>query len=338
MLPDKYRSFEDLKAIVAGNIPEGVALEYKSSDVLTKCQDDTLCKIVSAFANSAGGQFVIGIALKGGKLTLDGGIPSPSHYRDRIYQIVNARTSPPIESFEVFEIFDGDRVYHVVDVPVSPKAPHQFRHQYYKRRGSHSDPMEHYEIEDVRNRPKGSRVPLSVDLVTRQEILLLLRVRNDDPTESIKNATFGIDANFKWESGGARSLVDRGLKALRPGVELFYHLDSANSVLAQSDEPELVVRVGYEFGGRTTHDTFVFHVGDFKSSAVVHSDLSVTMGKLTDKVSALVNELNKLRQQNSSVLRMVDGSGLRLSHRTLEALRNQNAKYDPTEFDSAIVC
>jgi hypothetical protein len=56
-----YRTLEDLRNIVLNGIPEGVVLEYKAASALDRGNFSHLCKAVTAFANSAGGQFIIGI-------------------------------------------------------------------------------------------------------------------------------------------------------------------------------------------------------------------------------------------------------------------------------------
>lgn len=330
----RYRSLEDIGGIAANAIPEGVTLEYKASDVVTKRQFPIICKAVTAFANSAGGQLVLGIKANGDQLSLDGGAAPPS-YRDWIFKIVNSNTSPPVESFEVFEIMDGSRLYYVIDVPRSEKAPHQFNGLYYKRRGSHSEPMEHYEIEDVRNRPKGESSPLRIDIATRQEIMLLLHLRNDHLTESLTNLKFVIDANFKLDRSGIQSLTERGLRGLRPRAELYFHLDIANSILQGAKEPEMTVHAEYEVAGRRVQETFLFFLGDYNGSAIVRSDELDALKRLTDKVDKVVSELENMRRDNARLHRIMDGSGLRLSHRTLGALLDKGNKQNPAEYDWA---
>lgn len=331
----KYRTLEAIRGIATNQIPEGVSLEYKASKVIAKNRSDALCKTVTAFANSAGGQFVIGIEAKDGVATgLDGGVPLPSQ-RDRIHQIVNARTSPPIENFEVFEIVDAGGVYYVIDVPASPNAPHQFDYVYYKRRGPHSEPMEHYEVEDVRNRPKGEVLPLRLELDTRQGILLLLRVRNEHQRESVTNVRFTINANFKTEIPALTKLSTRGLRGLRPSFELFFGLGSANDIFDQIKDPEMTVRVRYEFAERIVSDVFNFFIGDLSGSLVIRSEEEEWIKNLTREVSNLVSEMKRTREAYQPILGMIDGSGLRLSSRTLAAFDRIPKGLNPREYKSA---
>jgi predicted HTH transcriptional regulator len=61
---DSYASLNDVHAIVANQMPEGMNLEYKGSDILINRDANTVCKTVSALANSAGGTFILGIEMK----------------------------------------------------------------------------------------------------------------------------------------------------------------------------------------------------------------------------------------------------------------------------------
>ena len=331
-----YRKLDDLRSIVANRIPEGVSLEYKASEVFTKNRVPNLCKTVTAFANSAGGQFIVGIDENDHvPIKLDGGVPGPSR-RDWVHQVVSANTFPPVESFEVFEISDAGSIYYVIDVPASSKAPHQYDGRYYKRRGPHSEVMEHYEIEDVRGRAKGQQLPLLVELITAHDVLLLLQVRNCHPTESLFNLKFSLEGNFNLDKrGGVDRLCDRGLRSLRPMATLSFHLDSAITILQQSPEAELTVRVEYSFAERVITDTFVLFIGDLMSSAILRSEEVEAVRKLTDKLGEAVRELQEIRRASEPLLQMVDGSGLRLSHRTISSLKNQKQRFDPTEFSAA---
>ena len=98
---------------------------------------------------------------------IDGVFSGPSK-RDWIYQIINGGTFPAVEVVEIREFQTTTGTIYVIEVPPSPQAPHQSNdRKYYKRRGSHSEVMEHYEIEDVRNRPKRALMPLRAELHTQ---------------------------------------------------------------------------------------------------------------------------------------------------------------------------
>ncbi len=332
MVSTKFRTLQDIQSIVNNRVPEGVSLEYKASEIVAKRRIPALGKTAAAFANSAGGQFVIGVECEDNEpVRLDGGAPLPSQ-RDWIYQIVNSRTSPPLENFEVFEILNGSTAYYVIDVPVSAKAPHQFDHMYYKRRGPHSEPMEHYEIEDVRNRPKGDMRPLRLEISPLDEVLLLLTIRNDHPTDELTDLKFEFDANFNLDRKGIEGLAKRGLRGLHAASQISFHLDSATSILKDAPDAKLTAIAEYDFRGTRLKESFTLHIGDLLGSAIVRSDVIDAMQKLIQKVGDLAAEFARTRQENAPLLRMVDATGLRLSYRTLAALKDKRVQYDPADF------
>jgi hypothetical protein len=224
---------------------------------------------VTALANSVGGYFIIGIeAPVGGPLKLDGGISGPSKL-DWIYKTINANTFPAVESVNVVEIPDAGGMYYVISTPASIHAPHQSKdHRYYKRRGSHSEPMEHYEIEDVRNRPKLAQAPLRIGLFT-EDTLAFLRLRNDSSEGIVKNLKCRIEANFEFERDAIASLCQRGLRELRPEVERYFLLDTVPTMLQANSEAELHVHVDYEFRERPVYDSASFFMTDLMDSAIV---------------------------------------------------------------------
>jgi hypothetical protein len=196
MAANPYTSLDDVRAIITDEMPEGVSLEYKRSAIITERDVNALCKTVTALANSAGGQFILGIESHAGKpVRLDGGVPGPSR-RDWIHKVINASTFPAVESVDVFELSDPTGSYYAIDVPASHQAPHQSNdRRYYKRRGSHSEPMEHYEIEDIRNRPKRPLAPLRMALFTEGH-LAYIHFRNEHASDAVKDIQCEFAPNF----------------------------------------------------------------------------------------------------------------------------------------------
>src|SRR5690606_1106940 len=102
---------------------------------------------------------------------------------DWLHRAISSGTFPAVETANVTEINIETGRYYVITVEVSPKAPHQSQdHRYYKRRGSHSDPMEHYEVEDIRNRPKSKALPLEIVLFPEGQ-LVSFKLRNISDSE-----------------------------------------------------------------------------------------------------------------------------------------------------------
>src|SRR5439155_1272091 len=95
----KLETKADLQRLVDDNIQESLTLDYKDSAALAK--DDRsrneLCKDVSAFANSAGGQIIYGIPEKNRKpQPLDSGVPNDQITREWIEQVIDSQVQPRI--------------------------------------------------------------------------------------------------------------------------------------------------------------------------------------------------------------------------------------------------
>lgn len=328
-----YKSLDDLQGIITDSIAESVTLEYKGSNILRDRDIGAICKTVTALANSIGGHFIIGIeAPSGAPVRLDGGVSGPSKL-DWIYKIINANTFPAVESVEVLEIPDAGGIYYVVSTPASIHAPHQSKdRRYYKRQGSHSEPMEHYEIEDIRSRPKQALAPLRMELFT-EDTLAFLHFKNDSPADIVKNLKCRIDTNFKFERDGITALCQRGLRELRPQVERYFLLDTVPAMLQENAEAELHVHVNYEFRARSFIDNASFFMTDLMDSSIIKPANVKALNALGEKMDKLSRHLEQLRGDTEKLTQMVDGSGLRLSQRTLQAMKNIDQLFDPYEFD-----
>lgn len=333
MPADSYKTIDDIKSIVTNRIPEGVSLEYKSSAVISGREVNAICKAISALANSAGGYFVTGIDSNNGEPTgLDGGVTGPSRL-DWLHKIINANTFPSIESVEVTELNESTGRYYIIAVPPSPQAPHQNSDKrYYKRRGTHSEPMEHYEIEDVRNRPKRGAAPVRIGLIARNG-LAMLRLQNEHESASATDIQCKVSANVDFERDAIQSLEGRGIKEMHAQVERYFLLDSIGGMLERNNEATLEITLSYQFLGQHLQETENFYLSDFRDSVVYNSqtvDALLQIGETLNKQSQSVEDLVRAIQV---LERISDGTGLRVSHRTLDSLKEREKLFDPYEFD-----
>jgi predicted HTH transcriptional regulator len=100
----KLTTKDDLQRFITDEIPESLTLDYKASPALakdTKSRDE-LCKDVSAFANSAGGQIIYGIEEKDRKpVRIDEGSDTT---REWIEQVIDSNVQPRLEEIVVTPI------------------------------------------------------------------------------------------------------------------------------------------------------------------------------------------------------------------------------------------
>lgn len=332
-----YETMDQIRSIVTDQIPEGVSLEYKGSATLINRDANTVCKTVSALANSAGGTFIIGIEMQNlVPVRIDEGTPAPSR-RDWIYQIINGGTFPAVEAVDVREFQTPTGTIYAIEVPPSPQAPHQSNdRKYYKRRGSHSEVMEHYEIEDIRNRPKRALTPLRAELHT-QNILAYLRLTNAHETDAITDLRCEIDASFPLERDSLTMLSERGLRALLPRSELHFSLGSMMEIL-QTPEPQITFKFRYSFHEAPMVQSVIFHLADLNRTAILKSPIERVLEKLGDKLDKVTGQLEHLHRSAEALTGIVDGTGLRVSQRTLRALKDLPQMFDPREFDADGYC
>jgi hypothetical protein len=181
----RLASIADLQRLIADEIQESLTLDYKASPALAKDRTAELCKDVSAFANSAGGQIVYGIVEKDRKPAVvdDGSDLS----REWIEQVIDSNIQPRIEGLMIAPIaLATGRHAYVITIPqASARAPHQAPdHRYYKRQNFQSVPMEDYEVKDVMHRASKPELDVALAFVNTgspTQARLLVRGERCDP-------------------------------------------------------------------------------------------------------------------------------------------------------------
>jgi Putative DNA-binding domain len=165
----KISTKEDLQRLVDEEIQESLTLDYKASPSLARDDKsrDELCKDVSAFANSGGGQIIYGIVEKNRKpVKVDDGSDLS---REWIEQVIDSRVQPRLDGLVITPVPVGSgRHAYVLTIPqASGRAPHQAPDKkYYKRQNFQSAPMEDYEIRDALRRATTPELYVEVSFAT----------------------------------------------------------------------------------------------------------------------------------------------------------------------------
>jgi hypothetical protein len=153
----KLKTKSDLDRLVLDKIQESLTLEYKDARALgkTDSQRNELCKDVSAFANSAGGQIIYGIEEKGHHPTRvqdSDSIDCADITREWVEQVIDSKVHPRIQNLGIqpIDVAPG-RVAYVITIPqATTNAPHQAPdHRYYYRQNFRLVPMEDYQVRDT---------------------------------------------------------------------------------------------------------------------------------------------------------------------------------------------
>lgn len=165
----KLETKSDLERLIIDEVKESLTLDYKASGSLGKDskQRDELCKDVTAFANSAGGQIVYGIEEGENNLPIkvdDGADPAITK------QVIDSRVQPRIEGLRITPIQLAKGFSFVLTIPqAGSRAPHQAPDKkYYKRQNFQSSPMEDYEIRDTLRRATTPTLQVMLNLAGKR--------------------------------------------------------------------------------------------------------------------------------------------------------------------------
>lgn len=229
-------TYENIDALIQEGIEENLNLDYKASPALARDSKsvDEMCKDVSAFANSAGGQLIYGVAedKETRKPTdSDPGVTDDKITREWIEQVINSKVHPRISGIRTVQITNkkGGSIF-VVTIPASQIGPHQAPDKrYYKRFDLRSVAMEDYEIRDVFNRavtpelyvkpgfPNGFVQKL--EFKPHQEVsesipwLMWIGNRSKAPAEYAR-VILGLDADFVFSAHTFRNRRPRTLAGI----------------------------------------------------------------------------------------------------------------------------
>lgn len=210
----KIESKADLDRLISEGITESLTLDYKGSAALAKDSKsrDELCKDVSAFANSAGGQIVYGVEEdKNVPSKIDDGADA-SITKEWIEQVLDSRIQPRIEGLIITPIKLAKGLGFVLTISqATSRAPHQSPDKkYYKRQNFQSVPMEDYEIRDALRRATtpvlqvmlriGTNNTTRLEFAPQQEIsrpiTLTALVTNRSPQPAYSVLYLGMDIDF----------------------------------------------------------------------------------------------------------------------------------------------
>ena len=161
MKPPEQWEEKDILALVENKAEESIDLEFKSAGALARTDGHKreISKDVSAFANSAGGTIVYGVAESATKphyaesLTP---IDPKEISKEWLEQVINSTIRPRIDSLrinpvELREQSPGKYCY-VVCIPESYTAHQASDKKYYRRYNYESVPMEDYEVRQTMSR------------------------------------------------------------------------------------------------------------------------------------------------------------------------------------------
>ena len=319
-----------MQSFVDGSIGESHTLEFKRSDVIKNNQSAKITKEISAFANSAGGDIYIGLEEESTKASnLDDGSDGEDK-SDWIETIIARHIKPVLIGVEIVSEKSDTGWYYKIKVPKSADAPHQSHdNKYYKRSGTHSLPMEHYEIEDIRYRSAIEAEPLDVRITTEQSSVAVLRVENIGQlvlkNVSIKLRTvfsnaIDIPDDLKKFSEIKYSFLYRET-VHRTWLGVFHEFFSG-----KSEERLLYFDIDYETPAGVRSKTLSVDLNDYKDGLTQRALIEEQLKEIVKVLKGFAKEQKTISKNLSSISQAFEPTGMRVAHTSLKQLNENNSE------------
>lgn len=315
------KTIEDIEKFIEMKVPEDLHLDYKASPSFSNKAE--ICKDVSAFANSDGGMLIYGIKEdkkdKINPFSIDDGIDTSKFGKEWIDQILTSNIRPVLSGVEIVEIkMPENKSIMVIHVPKSFRGPHQAPDKkYYKRRNVVSEPMEHYEIEDVRNR-RQIFPPLVTMNAYLSESKVYLFIENIGK-EVAHNVKFHFSSDFSWykgQEGRFPNALKNGIKFLAPNKRITFFVGVMFSFFKENSEYDSFFDVSITYqhqqNEREFRDEIHVDLKDFLYSEMEKNylrDISDNISKLQGVISAI----SRIDDRLKNIEKIAGATGLDLS-------------------------
>ena len=334
---DIPKTVDDLKWYIANHVQESLHLEYKESKKLNNT--NTISKDVSAFANSDGGLIIYGIQEENHlPIWVDEGIDHSVFSKERLENVITSNVAPKIAGLTISRIAlsESNSVYSIA-IPKSHRGPHQDRHskKYYRRHNFKSEPMEDYEINDVRNRMETVPPLVNVDIEIKHGSLISIVVSNIGSYVA-RNVQFSFSPELHWlNNSQVPSALKNGIEVFPPGRVFKYYYQNYQEVFVENSTIPRNFAIDIEYNhcliDQPIREKFQINLEDYMDSAVVETDLYELGKKITESSNKLVAVLQKLNGPAENIRALAGPTGLDLSFTTLRNLQHILSKKEELE-------
>ena len=339
--------------MISGQVQESLHLDYKSSMALSddKVSDNKrraeIAKDVSSFAISDGGIIVYGIEEEGHlPIRIDGGIEHDIYNREKLENVIHSNIAPRLDGIVIAQIpLSCDRSAYAIKIPKSYRGPHQERgnYRYYRRYNFKAEPMEDYEIADVRNRRQIVKSLINFDIETEPALLIHFSITNIGSVAA-ENVKLTFDPMPSWPKDVENApLLKNGITSFPPGRN--YHLRYYSFPQVLNNNSSIVscfdVEATYYNSQVDSEVTDRFHIDlrDFHYTSSPSSPMYEQAGKIEKAIKELTEEIKKEGRSLDRLTSLTGATGLDLSITTLKNLRhvlaggNEMEKINPRGLD-----
>ena len=338
------KTLADLQGLITNRVQEDLHLDYKESSALADKKRGEIAKDVSAFANSDGGALVYGIVEEEHlPVRIDEGVSDREFNREWLENVITSNISPRIDGIQIcpIEIAAG-RSGYVVATPKSYRGPHQERSskRYYKRFNFKSEPMEDYEINDVRNRRDVVLPLINIDLEIYHGVIVHVVISNigEVPAE---NVSFKLTPDVpELTKKLTPNIITEGCSVFPPGKVYKFFFGSAIEALHKDALHAFDVEVSYYNRriGQIVTDTYQLDVMDYIHTAIIETDLREQGQKLTEAIGALTKQVGEVKGVMENLSAIAGPTGLTLSRGTIKDLQQLRDGGDRLQKIDAFSC
>ena len=315
--------------MIRDQVQESIHLDYKASKAISPKERDEIAKDVSAFANSDGGVLIYGVEEDKAShlpVRIDDGVDDAVCSREWIENTITSRIIPKVDDCRVvpLQVSPGRSLY-VVSVPKSIRGPHQASDKrFYKRHNFKSEPMEEYEINDVRNRRNQVSPLVTFEIWDYRRFVAAFDVTNISEVVA-ENVKFEFIPEIPWTQRGKPHLFSKGTAKFPPKQRFRFLYFAFHEILsgAKGVPGEFTVQISYfhPMLGRRVTDEWPVNFEAYRDSMAVRPEMEEQAKEMAEGLNKLCNHVEALKQSLEKFLPIVGSTGLDFSIPALRGLK-----------------
>ena len=343
-------NIDDLKLLIKNEVQENIHLDYKDSRAIDKNKRHEIAKDASAFANSDGGILIYGIREEEHlPIEIDQGVDHRIFTREWLEEVITSNITPIIDELKIIQIpLSETNSAFAIQIPKSYRAPHQDQSskRYFKRYNFKSQPMENYEINDVRSRTYSVSPLVNFDVSLKHRVIVYFVVSNigNVPAE---NVNFSFSIELPWRDENRKPpLLTKGIKYLPPGREFKWFFRTAQDIFSKDKkiptEFEVTATYFHPQIGRYYSDVFYIDFNDYLHTEISESEIFQHGKKLEESIMSLTGELKSINKHLEAISNIAGPTGLDFSITSLKDIKSilsgesSFVKIDPVSCDHTV--
>ncbi len=343
-------NIEDLYLLIKNEVQENIHLDYKDSRAIDKNKRHEIAKDVSAFANSDGGILIYGIREEEHlPIEIDQGVDHSIFTREWLEEVIISNITPIIDEIKIVQIpLSETNSAFAIQIPKSYRAPHQDHSskRYFKRYNFKSQPMEDYEINDVRSRIYNVSPLVNFDISIKHSVIVYFVVSNigNVPAE---NVTFSFSIDLPWRDENRKPpLLIKGIKYLPPGREFKWFFRTAQDIFSKDKkiptEFEVTATYFHPQIGQNYSDVFYIDFNDYLHTEISESEIFQHGKKLEESIKSLTDEIKSINKHLENISTIAGPTGLDFSITSLKNIKSilsdksSFVKIDPVYCDHTV--